>query len=792
MAQASSSTYTSNLDEHEERVAKELCALTAEVFRDHEKEAMKIIELGNIYKERCKKETNDREVYVHAVALYNGAKACLNAVPNNLSKYDMYTKKIKAACDEINNLYLSNIVNGSTAPPYKKLKRDEGHETEPKLNNDKKEITDFRKKLKGGMNKVVEVWDRCPKPNTGKNPKYKNELNDATKSICQDNTNFVKKFSSGIMERCISVCGPPPCRFTMVGLGSLARGESTPYSDLEYLFLTADDRYDEYFLNLHFYFQMQVLNLGETPLPAVGINSLNDFYNPHVSNNFYDDVTPSGFKLDGNMPWACKIPPGHKGTIRKEPLKLIGTPKYMAELSTTEADKKHGYHLATIISTATRIMGDEELFNTFRDLLLTVRGSENAEHMYEACLERLKEDCKKYEFTIDNLSVLSRNAKKDYYRFPSILVNNLKDIYGIQKTSPWDIIDELQAHMSSDSCSDLLFMVNIVIGLRLYTYCMKNQQHELVIASHDLFPKDLPSAQDRMSKSESVSREALPIPFTNLLENYFLRYMSSSVSVSARLEEPIQKSLDGSPLLMKSCPLYCDCKYCLLRVKILTAYVAKDDIIDDPDVVLASAQNTWHHKIKPITRKNVVIDIAVCFYTKGDNVSRLQVLKNELQNNKDLSQALKARYTYMIARCHLDLKEYPPALENIDAAIAEYPKERLLAPMIIKLDILCNMEEYEKLISCSQECLRLQTDPECKPWVDKSTDTLWIYFYYTPALIHFKEYEKALDYLIKAKPLCIEVVGETHWRTKTILERMATCYTALGQHEQASLMKDMM
>ena len=29
----------------------------------------------------------------------------------------------------------------------------------------------------------------------------------------------------------------PPCDFSIVAIGSLARGEATPYSDLEYLFL---------------------------------------------------------------------------------------------------------------------------------------------------------------------------------------------------------------------------------------------------------------------------------------------------------------------------------------------------------------------------------------------------------------------------------------------------------------------------------------------------------------------------------------------------------------------------
>ena len=46
---------------------------------------------------------------------------------------------------------------------------------------------------------------------------------------------------SNIMTYCIDVQGSPPCGFALVGMGSLAREEITPYSDFEHIILLEND-----------------------------------------------------------------------------------------------------------------------------------------------------------------------------------------------------------------------------------------------------------------------------------------------------------------------------------------------------------------------------------------------------------------------------------------------------------------------------------------------------------------------------------------------------------------------
>ena len=54
--------------------------------------------------------------------------------------------------------------------------------------------------------------------------KYQNE-------IAENYTNIM----ANLAKYCENVMGEPPCKFAVVGLGSLARKEITPYSDFEHI-----------------------------------------------------------------------------------------------------------------------------------------------------------------------------------------------------------------------------------------------------------------------------------------------------------------------------------------------------------------------------------------------------------------------------------------------------------------------------------------------------------------------------------------------------------------------------
>ena len=98
----------------------------------------------------------------------------------------------------------------------------------------------------------------------------------------------------------------PPCSFTVVSIGSLARGEATPYSDLEYLFLLHAEYKSvpilDYFETLAVTTYFLIGNLGETKLSYMAIKELQ---------GWFDDQSQNGMKIDGLGKGAGNIPTGN-------------------------------------------------------------------------------------------------------------------------------------------------------------------------------------------------------------------------------------------------------------------------------------------------------------------------------------------------------------------------------------------------------------------------------------------------------------------------------------------------
>ena len=160
---------------------------------------------------------------------------------------------------------------------------------------------------------------------------------------------------SMLVRECEGRLGKPPCDYAIIALGSVARMEATPFSDLEFTILYSDrttlrDQID-YFRILTHFLHLKVINFGETILPSMRIEQLNNFQSLDANYNwFYDSETPRGISFDGAMPWASKTPLGRMATKDKAALELIRTPEEMAKLQWEEFAVKEGYHLGMIIT----------------------------------------------------------------------------------------------------------------------------------------------------------------------------------------------------------------------------------------------------------------------------------------------------------------------------------------------------------------------------------------------------------------------------------------------------------
>ena len=169
-------------------------------------------------------------------------------------------------------------------------------------------------------------------------------IRDINCTVATSYTNVMAELS----QLCKDIMGEPPCEYAVVGMGSLAREEITPYSDFEHIILLSDDKnyksHLEYFRWYSVIFHIIILNLQETIIPSLDTYSLND-KESSLGDWFYDHVTPRGILFDGMMPHACKFPLGRQQHTKNKlfTTELIKPVSEMLEYLSSDADLKNGY-----------------------------------------------------------------------------------------------------------------------------------------------------------------------------------------------------------------------------------------------------------------------------------------------------------------------------------------------------------------------------------------------------------------------------------------------------------------
>ena len=305
-----------------------------------------------------------------------------------------------------------------------------------------------------------------------------------------------KQIMADISQFCENVMGKPPCEYAIAGMGSLARAEITPYSDFEHIILLFDaDNYIchlEYFRWFSMIFHVIILNLRETIIPSLNVNSLND-KNCRLGNWYYDAITPRGISFDGLMPHACKFPLGRTQHTKLKPFKtkLIKPISKMLEYLSSEEDLKNGYHLADILTKTCFVFGNKDIFAQFAKGVQNHINKQSKTEIIKHIQQQVKNDMDKFSirFCLSKLNSQNKiNIKQFVYRSTTIFISTLARLYNISATSCFDVIDNMEQNnkISQSIAKRLQYAVAIATEIRLRVYMKtKRQDDEIDLNQND-------------------------------------------------------------------------------------------------------------------------------------------------------------------------------------------------------------------------------------------------------------------------------------------------------------------
>ena len=322
---------------------------------------------------------------------------------------------------------------------------------------------------------------------------YQTQKINSIRSLQSKITTDYTKIMSQISKTSEEIMGTAPCNFAVVGMGSLARNEITPYSDFEHVIVLEKDceKQKNYFEILEYFrwfsviFHVIIINLGETILPSLDIKVFDSW--------FYDGITNRGISFDGMMSHACKFPLGRQKHTENKPwsTELIKPVDEMLDYLSSEENLKNGYHLGDILTKTCFVYGSEKLSTNFREKVKKLVKTKMDD---DAAIKLAKE----IEKDFDNFSVKSIvsnlrskkevNIKKDWYRCTTLFIGALGRIHNVMASSCFEIVYSLynKGVITENTKYKLLYVAALACEPRLRYYTEKSGQADVV----DLRSKD--------------------------------------------------------------------------------------------------------------------------------------------------------------------------------------------------------------------------------------------------------------------------------------------------------------
>ena len=347
-----------------------------------------------------------------------------------------------------------------------------------------------------------------------------------SQGLFRDIATRIKSFLARLYRESEQEIGPPPSRYTVMGLGFMALQQMTPYSELEFAILT-DESSDPvatraYLKQLTHLVNFRVINLGETIIPRgkYGID--------------LQHLAKRGIRLDVDG----KTPLGSQD----KPYTLIQTVAGMLQYLRNEGNQveRMDKNLAYILESTCYVCGDEELYKSYETQKIQFLGgsliykSRGIRRMLEGALawdyprRDVVEPRQKYfgdladlilESSVEDQDILY-DVEKEIYRLSDSLLYGLAFYHGIVPSSGWDAVSQLfeRGMICVEALHNLCYIMSFANMLRLRTYLHYGQQYACVTMLGGLRQEE---AQEKVRKALCLPQEALQTD-SNLFKYYYI------------------------------------------------------------------------------------------------------------------------------------------------------------------------------------------------------------------------------------------------------------------------------
>ena len=459
--------HTENIEEKFAKQIKELCDKESGKENNPSKSGEIIYQIGKIYRKR----SPDKFSLIKSAGLFNAA---IVRNPCNVSQIE---SDLIELCLHVLQQAKARNQNADLIQKATLVKTTSIHKL-------RKEVRDFiqRSKLKIPVKTIKDDFQNLMKGKIS-----------AIKQINEIIADQYKHIMAELSQFCEDVMGKPPCEYAIVGKGSLARKEITPYSDFENIMILSNDillctnqKYEEhleYFRWFSVIFHVIILNVQETIIPSLNVSVLKGKDPNEKDTWYYDAITPNGISLDGMMPHACKFPLGRqtKTTSKQFIAELIKPVKEILEYLTTKTNLKYGYHLSDILTKTCFVFGNKNVFKQFEDGAQCYRDQKSPTDVIKDVQTSVTDDLKKFSlrFRLTKLNSQDKiNIKQLVYQSTTIFVAALSQIHNISANLSFDIINELEKHkkITEHTAHKLRCAVAIACEIRLKVYMKKESQ----------------------------------------------------------------------------------------------------------------------------------------------------------------------------------------------------------------------------------------------------------------------------------------------------------------------------